>query len=277
MPDAAATSLSLRECAEALGVHYMTVYRYVRTGILPAQKAGSEWRVDTVDLEAMRSGHSIPAARGSAPWADRLKARVVAGDETGAWQVVEAALASGLDPADVYLDLIGPALRAIGDEWAHGESTIAREHRATVIATRLVGRLGRRFHMRGRPKGRVVVGTPPGERHVLAVSMVADLMRGAGFEVVDLGADLPAESFVEAVVDAAPLTAVAVSVTNPAATAEAARLVAAIRDATDVPIVVGGGAITGDDQAERLGGDAGAPDGSAAVAFLLGLSGRSAL
>jgi excisionase family DNA binding protein len=276
MPDAAATPLSLRECAEALGVHYMTWYRYVRMGILPAQKTGAEWRVDAADLDAMRSRQSIPAARGSAPWADRLKVRLVAGDESGAWQVVEAALASGLEPSDIYLDLIGPALRSVGDEWAHGESTIAREHRATAIATRLVGRLGRRFHMRGRPKGRIVVGTPPGERHALAVSMVADLIRGAGFEVVDLGADLPVESFVEAVVDAAPLSAVVVSVTNSASTAAAARLIAAVRDATGVPIVVGGGALTGGGQAERLVADAWAPDAPSAVAFLVGVAGRLA-
>ena len=129
--------------------------------------------------------------------------------------------------------------------------------------------------MRGRPKGRVVVGTPPGERHALPVAMVADLMRGSGFEVIDLGADLPVESFVEAVVDASPVTAVAVSVTNPASTAEAARLIAALRGATDVPIVIGGGAVTGEEQARRLGADAWAPDAPAAIAFVLDAKGRS--
>jgi excisionase family DNA binding protein len=274
MPDAPA-SLSLKECAEVLGVHYMTVYRYVRLGMLPAHKVRSEWRVERADLEAMRSGHPVPAARGRAPWADRLEARLVAGDEAGAWQLVEAAMASGLEPRDVYLEMVGPALRSVGDRWAHGESTIAQEHRATAIATRIVGRLGRRFHTRGRPKGRVVMGTPPGERHSLAVSMVADLIRGAGFEVVDLGADLPVESFVEAVVDAAPVTAVAVSVTNPGSTADAARLVTAIRDATDVPIVIGGGAVEGDGQARRLGADAWAPDAAAAIAFVLEAAGSA--
>jgi excisionase family DNA binding protein len=249
-----AASLSLKECAEALGVHYMTVYRYVRLGMLPAHKVGSEWRVARADLEAMHSGHPVPAARGRAPWAGRLQARLVAGDESGAWQVVEAAMASGFEPGDVYLDMIGPALRSLGDRWAHGEATIAQEHRATAIATRIVGRLGKRFHTRGRPKGRVVVGTPPGERHSLAVSMVADLLRGAGLEAIDLGADLPVESFVEAVVDAGTVTAVVVSVTNPA---------------SNVPIMIGGGAIEGEDQARRLGADAWAPDAAAAISLIL--------
>ena len=34
-------TLGLRECAERLGVHYMTAYRYVRTGMLPATKVGA--------------------------------------------------------------------------------------------------------------------------------------------------------------------------------------------------------------------------------------------
>ena len=133
MPDTDVESLSLKECAERLGVHYMTVYRYVRLGMLPAHKEGAEWRVDPSDLDALRSGSRVPSARGRAPWPERLKARLVAGDEAGAWQVVEAAMASGLEPKDVYLELIGPALRTVGDEWAHGEGTIAEEHRATAI------------------------------------------------------------------------------------------------------------------------------------------------
>ena len=44
-------SISLREVAELLGVHYMTAYRYVRTGMLPAEKDGAEWRVRLTDLE----------------------------------------------------------------------------------------------------------------------------------------------------------------------------------------------------------------------------------
>ena len=42
--------ISLQEAADALGVHYMTAYRYVRTGRLPAVKDGAEWRVDPADL-----------------------------------------------------------------------------------------------------------------------------------------------------------------------------------------------------------------------------------
>lgn len=258
-------TLSLKECAEILGVHYMTAYRYVRLGMLPAVKEGAEWRVRRSDLEDFRADRSAPVGRNSAPWPERLRSRMVVGDEPGSWQVVEAALASGVSPREVYLEVLGPAMAAIGEQWAHGEASIAEEHRATAIATRIVGRLSARFHARGRHKGRVVIGTPPGERHALPPAMVADMLRGAGFEVLDLGVDLPVEAFVEAVVDAAPVVAIAVSVTNAALLPEAARLFAALHDAGDVPIVVGGAGVESEEQALRLGADGWAPDAVAAI------------
>ena len=268
-----AEMLSLRECAERLDVHYMTVYRYVRLGMLQAAKVGSEWRVTVADLEAYRSGVATPEFR-NAPWSDRLRSRLMAGDESGAWKVVEAALSSGLDPDEIYADVIGPAMHEIGEGWVHGSSSIADEHRATAITTRIVGRMSGRFATRGRAKGRVVIGTPPGEHHALAVSMAADVIRGAGFDVIDLGADLPVEAFVEAVVAASPLMAVAVSVTGSGSLREAERLIAAVRDATDTPILIGGKAITGEEHAHRLGADAFAESGSAAADFVRSLLSR---
>jgi excisionase family DNA binding protein len=263
-------SISLRECAEALGVHYMTVYRYVRLGMLPASKVGGEWRVDPDDLAAFRAGPST-TGRGEAPWSDRLKARLIVGDEAGAWGVVEAALASGVEPRQVYLDVLGPAMRTIGEEWVEGTMTIADEHRASAVAARVIGRLGSRFRARGRPKGRILLGAPPGERHALPVAMVADLLRGAGFEVTDLGVDIPVESFVEAASAENGLTAVAVSVTTPDVLGAAAALISALRVATAAPVVVGGGAIRDEDHARSLGADAWAGDAQAAIDFVTGL------
>ncbi|MDX1690011.1 MAG: cobalamin-dependent protein [Acidimicrobiia bacterium] len=271
MPDHDTETLSLKTCAERLGVHYMTVYRYVRLGMLPASKVGAEWRVDADDLEAFQRSDDRAAGSRDAPWSDRLRSRLMAGDEGGSWKVVEAAMSSGLDPDEIYRDVIGPAMHAIGDGWVHGSTSIADEHRATAIATRLVGRLSARFATRGRPKGRVVIGTPPGEHHALAVSMAADLIRGAGFEVIDLGADLPVESFVEAVVAASPIVAVAISVTGSGALKQAERLIQAVRDATSTPIIVGGVAVTSDEHAHRLGADAYAEDGASAIDYVTGL------
>ncbi|MFH2073152.1 MAG: cobalamin-dependent protein [Actinomycetota bacterium] len=263
-------TLSLRECAGRLNVHYMTVYRYVRTGILPAVKQGAEWRVTAADLESLGTRPTAPATRGEANWSDRLKARMIAGDERGSWLVLEASMASGLAPERVYLDVLAPALREIGDAWHRGEGTIVEEHRASAVAHRLIGRLGTRFAARGRHRGRVVLGAPPGERHRLPISMVADMLRAAGFEVVDLGSDVPIESFVEAVRDTAPV-AVGVSVTGTNALAAAAAVAAAVRAESDTPILFGGWAVEDAGHAARLGGTGYAPDGAAAAIWITDL------
>ena len=48
--------LTLHEAADRLGVHYMTVYRRVRLGMLPARKVGGTWRIDPVDLTGAAVG-----------------------------------------------------------------------------------------------------------------------------------------------------------------------------------------------------------------------------
>jgi len=249
-------SVSLQEAADALGVHYMTAYRYVRTGRLAASRAGIEWRVDVRDIARLKAGPR-PVHRGPGPrrWAvDQMADRLVAGDEKGVWGLVDAALASGADPTGVHLDLLCPALHAIGERWEGGLLSVADEHRASVVAQRVVGRLGPLFSRPGRSRGSVIVGAAPGERHALPGAILADELRGAGFDVVDLGADTPAESFVAAAADAPRLTAVLVGATTPRDRA-VRRVVAAVRGVTDAAVLAGGAGLPDEDAALALGAD----------------------
>lgn len=255
--DAITTDVTLQEAAEFLGVHYMTAYRYVRLGTLQAHKSGNVWRVRRDDLDTFRA--AVPAAgfaRPPAPWAERLESRLLAGDGGGAWGVVEAALASGGDPRSIYLDVITPAMVSIGERWERGELDIAMEHRASGVASRLVGRLGPRFTRRGRTLGTVLVGAPAGERHALPISMVADLIRLEGYEVSDLGADTPPASFAMAAAGLDRLVAVGVSVTSPMNLGSARDTIASLRgQLNNVPVMVGGNAVQSDDMRLDLGAD----------------------
>ena len=121
--------LTLPEVADRLGVHYMTVYRYVRTGRLPAKRVRGAWQVDPADLAHVERSRQGPRATGKAPSRARLEARLVASDEAGAWDVLEEALASGMEPDEVLLELIGPALHSIGTLWEQGKLSVADEHR----------------------------------------------------------------------------------------------------------------------------------------------------
>ena len=268
-----ADTVTLQEAADRLGVHYMTAYRYVRLGQLAAEKVSGTWRVAVTEVARMKEAASEPRERGHrarvrAPWATRLENRLRAGDELGSWGVIEAALASGAEPATVYLDVLGPSMRSIGDAWASGEIDVGIEHRASVIVMRILGRLGPRFARRGRPRGTVLLGAPAGEQHGLPVAMLSDMVRGAGYTAVDLGADMPTESFVSAVRSCDPL-AVVVSVTTPQNEASVRSLVEALRAASpELAVLVGGGAVADEPAALGLGSDGFATDARGAVALL---------
>jgi excisionase family DNA binding protein len=269
--------LTLEEAAEQLGVHYMTAYRYVRLGVLPARKVGGTWQVQPQDVHRLRAESVAPSVTGRArraPWATRYEARLLAGDEGGAWGVVERALSAGTEPQRVLLDVVAPAMRSIGDAWERGELDVAEEHRASQVALRTIGRLGPRFFRRGRSKGTVVVGAVEGERHSLPLFVLADLLRGAGWTVTDLGGDVPTPSFASTVAGTDGLVAVGVSVSTASNLDRVPSVVDALRDVTSAPVLVGGRAVGDEAQARRLGGDGWAPDGGACAELLGALTAR---
>lgn len=228
----------------------MTAYRYVRHGQLKATKSDGEWRVTEADLAEFQASTSSNRGRPgrssrTAPWAERMEARLIAGDGTGAWGVVEGAMAAGAPVERVYTEVISPALVSIGDRWAAGELDIAAEHRASAVVQRLIGRLGPMAARRGRSRGVLVLGGPSGERHSIVVSMLGDLLRTGGWEVSDLGADVPAESFVTAINESDPV-AVIVSVTDSASIASATDVCSVVhRDCPNAVVIVGGNAVAG--------------------------------
>lgn len=253
--------LTLQQAAEQLGVHYMTAYRYVRLGQLNAHKEGGTWRVAGGDLDLFQhqngSDSSGTVSRRSVAWHGRLENRLLDGDASGAWKVLEAALTAGTNPLGLYCDVIMPALASIGRRWEEGEIGVAEEHQASALVSRLIGRLGPTFSRRGRRKGTVVVAGPPGERHTLNLAMVADVLRGSGYAAIDLGSDLPVEAFEQVLGQRKPVQAACIGVLNPAALEATRAMVAAARRALDrsAPVVLGGSAVEDDEHARRLGAD----------------------
>jgi MerR family transcriptional regulator, light-induced transcriptional regulator len=274
--------LTLQEVADLLGVHYMTVYRYVRLGLLEARKVAGTWQVTPAALAELRDRSAVvpPVSvrgRRRAPWAERLEHRLVAGDARGSWSVIEAALAAGAELDEVYLDIVAPALRTIGRRWAEGTLDVAVEHRASVITGRLLGRLGPRFHRRGRSRGTVVLGAPAGEHHALPLALLADVVRGRGWDVSDLGADVPARSFARTAAATQQLRMVGVSISTPESMRAGEETIAALRGALNgVPILAGGHAVVDEAHARALGADGWAPHGRAVGALLDALNGPPA-
>jgi MerR family transcriptional regulator, light-induced transcriptional regulator len=197
--------LQLRDAAETLGVHYQTAYGWVRRGTLPARKTPRGYEVsesDVRDLMARRAAGVEPPkevrVRDWAAQADRLYAALVAGDEAQARHDF-GRIAAGVPLAGLCDQVVAPALRRVGTDWAAGELSIAVEHRATAICERLIAP---RLHQpQGRPRGVAVTTTPPGERHALPAMMAAACLREDHWQVHHLAADLPTADVISLAAD----------------------------------------------------------------------------
>jgi len=113
-------------------------------------------------------------------------------DGAGAQRVVEEALAAGLTPAAVQSLVIEPALVRIGELWETNAITVADEHLATAISQSVLIKLFDALSgSRARSRERVLLAAVEGQQHVLGLRMIADVLEGAGFDVLFLGADVP--------------------------------------------------------------------------------------
>lgn len=221
MARGAAQLLTLQEAAERLHVHYMTAYRWVRRGDLPAFKTGGRLRVRLDDLERFieeRQVDVVSAATltGQTDWdrhVDRLTTLLLDGEASASWREVRKVISDGATAGDAYVRLLLPAVTAIRHRAEVGKVTTAVEHRARQMVMTIVARLGDRFRRRGPARGTAVCLTSPGEVHAIASAMLADFLRAAGYDVHHLGSGLTAGDLAEFVRDE-PVDVVGVAVSR---------------------------------------------------------------
>jgi 5-methyltetrahydrofolate--homocysteine methyltransferase len=114
------------------------------------------------------------------------------------------------------------------------------------------------------PKGLVVIGTVKGDLHDIGKNLVAMMLKGAGYKIVDLGADVAPEKFVEAVRANKP-DVVALSALLTTTMVQMKAVVQAVQNAgLGVPVIVGGAPLT-QDFADQIGARGYAPDAASAV------------
>lgn len=103
-----------------------------------------------------------------------------------------------------------PLLRRVGDEWHAGRITPAQEHLGSSVLYDLAMQTMRAFPA-SRGAGRVLVATPAGDRHVIGAALIGAVAAVQGWDVVYVGADLPASEIASAAI-AAQVRLVALSV-----------------------------------------------------------------
>lgn len=186
-----------------------------------------------------------------------LRKAVIEGDVSASTAAARHALESGVQPFELMSQGIVPAMAEVGKLFEEGEYFVP-ELLMSARATKEIFQILRPLLAQSgaRASAAVVLGTVQGDLHDIGKNLVAAMLEGGGFEVTDLGVDVPPEAFVAAVkkqpVQIVGLSAL-LTTTMPAmkATIEAFRA-AGLRD--QVKIMVGGAPIT-QKYADSIGAD----------------------
>lgn len=189
------------------------------------------------------------------------------GDDATAATATQAALENGISATAILNEACLPAMTEVGRLYEIGESYVpemliaARAMQSALdILEPLLGadELG--------AEGKVVIGTVAGDLHDIGKNLVAMMLGGAGFEVIDLGTDVAPTGYVEAVREHEPdIVGLSALLTTTMAAIEdtiAALSAAGLRD--KVKVIIGGAPIT-QGLADKIGADGYAPDAASAA------------
>ena len=172
---------------------------------------------------------------------------------------VQEALDAGCDPTEILNDGMIKAMDAVGEKFKNGEIFVpemlvaarAMKKGVEVLKPHLAtGAAG--------AAGKVIIGTVAGDLHDIGKNLVSMMLESAGFEVIDLGVDVPKEKFVEAY-EANPDTKIiccsALLTTTMPALKDAVALINEASFRPNVKVMVGGAPIT-QAFADEIGADA---------------------
>jgi 5-methyltetrahydrofolate--homocysteine methyltransferase len=190
---------------------------------------------------------------------------VIKGDQKTAVDQTKQALDDGMEPEKVLKEGLIAGMNVIGTRFKANEVYIPEvliSARAMKMAMELLE--PKLIEAGVEPIGKALIGTVQGDLHDIGKNLVVMMLKGAGFEVTDIGVDVPAEKFVEKIKETnAKIVGMSALLTTTMPAMEQA--VKAVKDAgLDVKVMVGGAPVT-QGYAEKIGAEGYAPDAASAV------------
>lgn len=191
---------------------------------------------------------------------------VIKGDQNTAVEITTAALAEGMPAKSVLDDGLIAGMDIIGARFKKNEVYIPEVLIAARAMKMAMAILEPALAKAGvQPIGKCLIGTVQGDLHDIGKNLVAMMLKGAGFDVVDLGVDVDPEKFVEQVKAADANVVVGMSALLTTTMPGMEKTLKALRDSgVSAKIMVGGAPVT-QDYADRIGADGYAADAASAV------------
>jgi 5-methyltetrahydrofolate--homocysteine methyltransferase len=190
---------------------------------------------------------------------------VINGDQNAAVEITKAALNEGAAAKSILDEGLIAGMDVIGGRFKKNEVYIPEVLIAARAMKMAMELLEPELAKEGvEPVGKLLIGTVQGDLHDIGKNLVAMMMKGAGFEVVDLGVDIGPEKFVEqAKASQAQLIGMSALLTTTMPAME--KTIAALRDAGITAKIMVGGAPVTQDYADRIGAHGYAADAASAV------------
>ena len=180
--------------------------------------------------------------------------------QPGADELTREALESGLSPQSVLNDALIPAMNRVGNKFTEGKIFVPQMLLSAKAMNSAMKHL-KPFFQNGeiKRKGVFVIGTVMGDLHDIGKNLTGMMVEGSGWEVIDLGTDVPAEKYIQAL-DEHPGAVCGMSALLTTTMSNMQPMIATIRAKYPETKVVVGGAPLNAEFAQKIGADAYARD-----------------
>jgi methanogenic corrinoid protein MtbC1 len=188
--------------------------------------------------------------------------------QDGADELTRQALEAGIDPGDVLNKALIPGMDKVGKKFSENKIFVPQMLMSAKAMSAAMNHIQPFFQSGAvQQKGTFIIGTVAGDLHDIGKNLVAMMIEGAGWKVIDLGVDIKSEQFVEALKEN-PGGAIGLSALLTTTMVNMEKIVADIKAYSKDSKVLIGGAPVNTDFCKKIGADFYSPDPQGAVAYL---------
>lgn len=204
---------------------------------------------------------------------ERIAEEVVKGQADAVKELVNQALSESISAEDILNNGLVAGMDVVSEKFKNNEFFIPEvlvSARAMTAGLNILNPLLAEANVKA--KGKVVIGTVKGDLHDIGKNIVGMMLQGAGYEIVDLGADVPKEKFIEFTQNEnANIVGMSALLTTTMIYMQ--EVIQALQDAglrDNVKVIIGGAPVT-QAYADQIGADGYAPDAASAIDLAKGL------
>ena len=189
-------------------------------------------------------------------------------DQEGAFELTRNALEAGISPGEILEEALIPAMSRVGQKFSRNEIFVPQMLMSAKAMSSSMIHL-KPYYLNGQAKRRgvFIIGTVTGDLHDIGKNLVAMMIEGAGWEIIDLGVDVSSDKFIQAA-DKHPGAVIGLSALLTTTMENMRKTVTSLRSKNPAQKILIGGAPVTAEFCNKIGADFYSPDPQGAVEYL---------